>query len=59
MSAETLSTLTAARYGKSNIRVFRVVREGKWHHVVEYNVTSLLEGNIATRYVGTHLSLLI
>jgi hypothetical protein len=25
------------------------VRENKWHHVVEYNVEALLEGDIATR----------
>ncbi len=29
MSASTLSELTAARYGKTSVRVFRVVREGK------------------------------
>ena len=43
--------LSAARYGKTKVRVFRIVREGKWHHIVEYNVESLLEGEIATRYV--------
>lgn len=43
------SVLTTARYGKDKIRVFRVVREGKWHHVVEYNVTALLEGEIEVR----------
>ena len=41
--------LTSARYGKAKVRVFRVVREDKWHHVVEYNVEALLEGDIATR----------
>lgn len=40
--------LTHARYGKQAVRVFRVVREEKWHTVVEYNVTALLEGDIDT-----------
>ena len=43
------SELTSARYGKTKVRVFRVVREDKWHHVVEYNVEVLLEGDIAAR----------
>lgn len=42
--------LTSARYGKAKVRVFRVVREDKWHHVVEYNVEALLEGDIAKSY---------
>jgi urate oxidase len=49
VDAKSLSVLTSARYGKDKIRVLRVVREGKWHQVVEYNVTALLEGNIASR----------
>jgi urate oxidase len=43
--------LAHARYGKDKVRVFRIVREGSWHHVVEYNVTALLEGAIETRYL--------
>ena len=43
--------LSHARYGKQAIRVFRVVREDKWHTVVEYNVTVLLEGDIDVSYV--------
>ena len=46
MSTDSAVKLTHARYGKQMVRVFRIVREGKWHTVVEYNVTSLLEGNI-------------
>lgn len=38
--------LAHARYGKQAVRVFRIVREEKWHTVVEYNVTTLLEGDI-------------
>jgi urate oxidase len=41
--------LTSARYGKTKVRVFRVLREDKWHHIVEYNVETLLEGDITTR----------
>ena len=44
-----MAELTSARYGKTKVRVFRVVREDEWHHVVEYNVEALLEGDIATR----------
>ncbi|TFK34274.1 hypothetical protein BDQ12DRAFT_763714 [Crucibulum laeve] len=53
------STLTAARYGKDKVRVFRVVREGKWHHIVEYNVTALLEGDIATSYTEADNSVVV
>jgi len=49
MSASELSELTAARYGKTKVRVFRIVRQGSWHHIVEYNVEALLEGEISTR----------
>lgn len=38
--------LSHARYGKQAIRVFRIVREDKWQTIVEYNVTSLLEGDV-------------
>ena len=44
-----LSYLSHARYGKVSIGVFRVVRDGKWHHVVEYNVSLLVEGDIDKR----------
>ncbi|KAI0050474.1 uricase, partial [Auriscalpium vulgare] len=44
--------LAAARYGKDKIRVFRVVRDKdtKFHYIVEYNVTALLEGQIETSF---------
>ena len=45
------SFLSRARYGKDKVRVFRVVREGTLHTIVEYNVTVLLEGKIETRYL--------
>ena len=43
------SYLAEATYGKDKVRVFRVVREGKTHHIVEYNVQVLLEGELDTR----------
>lgn len=49
LSHINMSELVSARYGKTKVRVFRVLREIKWHHVVEYNVEALLEGDIATR----------
>lgn len=45
------SYLSHARYGKDKIRLLRVVRDGTFHRVVEYNVTALLEGDIDVRYV--------
>ena len=45
----TATPKLTARYGKDKVRVLRVVREGAWHHVVEYNVTALLEGDIDVR----------
>jgi len=44
------SSLTFARYGKDKVRVFRIVRNGDWHDVVEYTVCALLEGKIETSY---------
>jgi len=44
------STLTFARYGKDKVRVFRIVRNGDWHDIVEYTVCALLEGKIETSY---------
>ncbi|KAF7969942.1 hypothetical protein HWV62_25474 [Athelia sp. TMB] len=45
MSSTPDHELTAARYGKDKIRVFRVVRAGGAQTVVEYNVCALLEGD--------------
>lgn len=48
--------LSAARYGKDIVRVFRVIKPsipGGQHQVVEYNVCLLLEGDIETRYART------
>lgn len=53
------SYLAHARYGKDKVRVFRVVREGSWHHVVEYNVEALLEGDIESSYIEADNSVVI
>ena len=44
---ESIMLTLTARHGKDKVRVFRVVRSGDWHDVVEYNVTVLLEGDAA------------
>ncbi|KAI9834968.1 MAG: hypothetical protein M1819_002691 [Sarea resinae] len=47
-----MSQVSAARYGKDNVRVYKVDRDEKTgtHNVVEMTVTVLLEGDIATSY---------
>ena len=47
-----VSYLSHARYGKDKVRVLRVVRDGPWHTVVEYNVKALVEGDIDVRFVS-------
>ncbi|OBZ73109.1 Uricase [Grifola frondosa] len=59
MSVESKSYLSHARYGKDKVRVFRIVREGSWHHVVEYNVTALLEGDIDVSYTKADNSVIV
>ncbi|CAL1715921.1 unnamed protein product [Somion occarium] len=51
--------LAHARYGKDKVRVLRVVREGKWQHVVEYNVCALMEGDIETSYTKADNSVVV
>ncbi|KAG2048380.1 uricase [Suillus hirtellus] len=53
------SVLTNTRYGKDLVRVFRVVRDGEFHQVVEYNVTVLLEGDIETSYTVADNSVVV
>ncbi|CAG8665879.1 1733_t:CDS:2 [Acaulospora morrowiae] len=43
-------SLKEQRYGKNNVRLFKVVRTGKWHEVVELTVCVLLEGDFVTSY---------
>ncbi|OWZ68236.1 urate oxidase [Cryptococcus neoformans] len=42
--------LSAARYGKDLVKVARVVRDGEQHHIVEYTLRVLLEGEIEASY---------
>ena len=53
------SELTWSRYGKDKVRIFRIVRDGKIHHVVEYNVCALLEGDIDTSYTEADNSVVV
>lgn len=57
--AKEIPTNILARYGKDKVRVLRVVREGSWHHVVEYNVTALLEGDIDVSYTDADNSVVV
>ncbi|KAJ6568209.1 hypothetical protein B0H10DRAFT_2109427 [Mycena sp. CBHHK59/15] len=57
--SDEISFLSHARYGKDKIRVFRVVREGKWHHIVEYNVQAMLEGDIEPSYTVADNSVVV
>ncbi|KAF8197777.1 hypothetical protein K438DRAFT_1906119 [Mycena galopus ATCC 62051] len=41
------------------VRVFRVMREGKWHHIVGHNVQALLEGDIQTSYTEADNSVVV
>lgn len=42
--------LSAACYGKDLVKVARVVRDGEQHHIVEYTLRVLLEGEIEASY---------
>ncbi|EIW83619.1 uricase [Coniophora puteana RWD-64-598 SS2] len=64
MSSATVTSsepgvLASAQYGKDLVRVLRVVRDGKFHHVVEYNVCVLLEGDIASSYTQADNSVVV
>ncbi|RDX44681.1 uricase [Lentinus brumalis] len=54
-----VSYLSHARYGKDKVRVLRVVRDGAWHTIVEYNVTALVEGAIETSYTKADNSVVV
>ncbi|KAI0664326.1 uricase [Cubamyces menziesii] len=56
---EGLSYLSHARYGKDKVRVFRVVRDGAWHNIAEYNVTALVEGDIDVSYTQADNSVVV
>ncbi|TFY56111.1 hypothetical protein EVJ58_g7837 [Rhodofomes roseus] len=53
------SYLSRAQYGKDKIRVFRIVREGAAHRVVEYNVTALVEGDIDVSFTQADNSVVV
>ncbi|KZT65882.1 uricase [Daedalea quercina L-15889] len=53
------SYLSRAHYGKDKVRVFRIVREGAAHRVVEYNVTALVEGDIDVSYTQADNSVVV
>ncbi|KAF5342329.1 hypothetical protein D9611_001162 [Ephemerocybe angulata] len=59
-NAAELSTLSYAKYGKTNVRVFRIVRgDDGLHTVVEYSVETLLEGDIETSYTEADNSVVV
>jgi len=53
------SHLSWARYGKDKVRVFRIVREGDRHNVVEYTICALLEGAVETSYTQADNSVVV
>ncbi|KAG6885312.1 hypothetical protein C0993_003289 [Termitomyces sp. T159_Od127] len=48
-----------ASYGKDKVRVLRVARQGVWDHVVEYNVTILVEGDINDSFTKADNSVVV
>lgn len=54
-----MHTLSSARYGKENIRVYKVRRDEETgvQTVVEMTVSVLLEGEIETSYVFSNMRL--
>lgn len=56
-----MPTVSAARYGKDNIRLYKVVRDEatKTHTVYEMIVCVLLEGDIATSYTEADNSVVV
>ncbi|KAK1228931.1 hypothetical protein PQX77_008024 [Marasmius sp. AFHP31] len=61
-SSSEVSYLSHARYGKDKVRVLRVVRDAEdagFHHVVEYIVTVLVEGEIDVSYTQADNSVIV
>jgi urate oxidase len=55
MADQVNVTLSANRYGKDKVRVFRVIKPttpGGKQIVLEYNVRLMIEGDFETRLVG-------
>jgi urate oxidase len=59
MSTSKTAILSSARYGKDKVRIFRVVRDGDWHTIAEYNVTTLLEGDVDQSYTQADNSVVV
>ena len=47
-----MAKLTAHSYGKSDVRLTKVVREGKTHHLSEFSVNVQLTGDFSLAYLG-------
>jgi urate oxidase len=44
--------LVANRYGKSRVRVLKVLRDGATHRIKDLNVTAMLEGDLESSYTA-------
>jgi urate oxidase len=44
--------LSAHRYGKARVRVLKILREGKLHHLRDIEVKALLQGDFETSYTS-------
>ncbi|GKT51621.1 uridine nucleosidase [Colletotrichum spaethianum] len=54
-----MSYLASARYGKDNVRVYKVQRDGATQTVTEMTVCCLLEGDIETSYTAADNSVVV
>ncbi|TEA19968.1 Uricase [Colletotrichum sidae] len=54
-----MPVLASARYGKDNVRVYKVQRNGDTQTVTELTVCCLLEGDIATSYTAADNSVVV
>ncbi|KAH7349719.1 uricase [Plectosphaerella cucumerina] len=54
-----MPTIASARYGKDNVRVFKVDRDGPKQTVTEMTVCCLLEGAIETSYTAADNSVVV
>lgn len=54
-----MPTLASARYGKDNVRVFKIHRDGPNQSVTEMTVCALLEGDIETSYTVADNSVVV
>ncbi len=54
-----LMKLTSHRYGKSGVRVMKVIRDGATHRIKELTVSVLLEGDFESSYTSGDNSLVV